>query len=103
MADFRFDEETLRQGLWLPHGAHRGMFTDRDGTSGCYSCGARWTERDVYAWWPIALRWADHSSWGTHGIELGCNGQRDRAVARVVRLWRLRIVFGDTRGPRRTR
>lgn len=64
--------------------------------------------KEYRPWTPISFTWANHSSWGWHGIEMGsvrCPPQMhsygmmpgyQKMVTRVFSLWRLRIVFGPS-------
>jgi hypothetical protein len=66
----------------------------------CASCGLSWEPARPRRWWPIAFKWADYSSFGTHTIERNEAQAIERIyVATVLRVGRLRVVFGNRREP----
>lgn len=60
----------------------------------CHECGAAWKAGPTWAWWPVSLRWADHWSFGRHGVEVGWDGIERPVVAQVWSIGPLRIVLG---------
>ena len=80
---------------------HSQIGKDDNGTYTCFHCGNQWSDKPIWLWWPIQVKFIPRrrnlGGWriGKWGIEVGAYHFGQRVLMRVVQIGQFRIIFGD--------